>query len=209
MQEYAKVRLEFLLHTLSSSSRFIISARTPRLPPRIVHVIHIANLSLFIDCPTNKTGLAANTSYFITICLVKVTILMLYLRTFTESKRFRNSIFAVLAILGITHVVTLAVYLADVYPLHCHWSIYATDEEWYANCSDNYDSLPAIVCIAVVTIVLDIVILALPCPAVWRLHMAKRQKIAIQFLLVAGVMYETLPPSPTSCACTYKREQES
>lgn len=119
---------------------------------------------------------------------------MLYLRTFTESKRFRYSIFVVLAILIISHVVTLAVYLGSNSPFHCHWSEYPTDEEWDANCKGNYDSLPSVVFIAVMTIVLDIVILVLPCPAVWRLHMAKRQKIAIILLLVAGVMYETPPP---------------
>lgn len=120
---------------------------------------------------------------------------MLYLRTFTESKRFRYTIYAVISTLVITHAVSLAVFLADVTPLHCKWTIYPTDEEWYANCSYNYDSLPAVVFIAVMTIVLDIIILVLPCPAVWRLHMAKRQKIAILLLLVAGVVYEALPPT--------------
>lgn len=118
---------------------------------------------------------------------------MLYLRTFTESKRFRYIVYAVLSAVVITHLVTLTIYLAATSPFHCFWTIYPTEEEWYSNCSDKYDSLPSTVFIAVATIVLDIVILALPCPAVWRLHVAKRQKIAILFLLVAGIVYEVFP----------------
>lgn len=159
---------------------------------------------MYIDCPHSKTGLAVNSSYFFTICLVKVTILMLYLRTFTESKRFRYTIYVILATLIITHVATFPIYFSDITPFHCHWSIYPTDEEWFSRCSENYNILPWMVFLAVLTIVLDIVILALPCPAVWRLHMARRQKIAILLLLTAGVLYGA-PLSPPF-SVMYKRE---
>lgn len=132
---------------------------------------------------------------------------MLYLRTFTESKRFRYIVYVVLSILLITHGATIPVFLANIIPFHCQWSIYPTDDEWNSKCGDSekYDVLPWVVFIAVLTIVLDIVILALPCPAVWRLHMAKRQRIAILLVLVAGVAYEALP-SPFACVTAANRE---
>lgn len=154
-------------------------------------------LSIQSDCPTlTKTAVISNAVYLVTICLVKVAILMLYLRTFTESKRFRYIIYAVLFALVSTHLIILIVSLVDITPTRCHWAIYPTDEEWYSNCSENFDLLPAVIFIPVSTILLDIVILVLPCPAVWKLHMAKRQKIAILLLLVAGVMYEAVPAQP-------------
>lgn len=132
---------------------------------------------------------------------------MLYLRTFTESKRFRYTVYAILATLVITHVASLPVFLASVTPFYCQWTIYHTDEEYYSNCSENYNFLSWAVFIAVLTIVLDVIILALPCPAVWRLHMAKRQKIALLLVLVAGVVYGALPPSLPSF--TYASKPES
>lgn len=152
--------------------------------------------------------MAVNSSYFFTICLVKVTILMLYLRIFTESKRFRYTIYVVLATLVTTHMATFPVYYSDLTPFHCHWTIYPTEDERYSRCSEKYDALPWIVFIVVLTIVLDIVILTLPCPAVWRLHMARRQKIAILLLLTAGVLYEE-PPSPLTFLVIYTYKPET
>lgn len=58
----------------------------------------------------------------------------------------------------------------------------------------------SIVFIAIMTIILDIIIRALPCPAIWRLHMAKRQKIALLLFLVA--MKRSPSPSPLAYVCT-------
>lgn len=113
---------------------------------------------------------------------------MLYLRTFTESKRFRYAVYATLTILVLSHLALIPVYYAEVFPLFCHWTYYPTDEEWYENCHQNYDVLPFIVFLASLTILLDLIILLLPCPAVWRLHLAKRQKVAIISILVAGIV---------------------
>ena len=121
---------------------------------------------------------------------------MLYLRTFTESKRFLYIVYAVLFALVSTHLIIFTLSLADVTPTRCHWAMNPTDEDWYSNCSENYTLLPAVIFIPVSTILLDIVILVLPCPALWKLHMAKRQKIAILLLLVAGVMYEAVSAQP-------------
>lgn len=120
---------------------------------------------------------------------------MLYLRTFTESKRFRYAVYATLSVLILSHIITIPLYWTGVTPLHCNWTYYPTDEEWYANCKENHDILPIIVFLAALTILLDLVILVLPCPAVWRLHLAKRQKLAIIGILVAGVMCVPPPQS--------------
>lgn len=55
-------------------------------------------------------------------------------------------------------------------------------------CHERFSDLENWVFIAGFTVLLDIVVIVLPIRAIWKLQMAKRQKIAISMLMGAGAM---------------------
>lgn len=146
--------------------------------------------------PSLQITFYATNVYFFVICIVKVSILLLYLRTFTESRRFRIIAYVVMCLLVTVHIITFPIYWFALSPVSCQWRVFTTDEDFDANCTrhmapgrDNH----WFTFLAAITIVLDLVILIMPCPAVWRLHMAKRQKIVVIGILVSGIVYGNSP----------------
>ena len=132
-----------------------------------------------------------NVTYFIVIMLVKMSVLLLYLRTFTESRLFRYTVYATLFLLVGSHVPLLVIFIVAVTPVYCAWTFFETDEENIRTCHKNLDDeifLRLILFIAVLTVVLDIIVLSLPCRAVWRLHLPQRQRLAILITLISGVV---------------------
>lgn len=107
-----------------------------------------------------------------------------------------------LTILTLTHLGVFPLWFLQLRPVACQWKQFETDEEEEAyGCVDFFDLKPYLICIAALTIVLDFLILALPCPAIWRLHLPKRQKIGILVIISAGMVYETLPTTMTTKGC--------
>lgn len=96
-----------------------------------------------------------------------------------------------------THAVTVPVYCYGSHPLSCEWQVFVSDEEYESHCIQrvNEDFFNAwLVFLNAFTIVLDIVIIIIPCRPVWKLNMPKRQKIVVLGIFVSGIMYEPLPP---------------
>lgn len=125
------------------------------------------------------------------ICLVKVSILLLYLRTFAIERKVRWTVWIVLFITVASHLVIWMLLWTELSPLECNWVQYPTKDLERASCTQNYDVealMPYPLFIAALNVVLDIVVLAIPCPYVWRLHIPKKEKIAIMIMLLAGVM---------------------
>lgn len=133
-------------------------------------------------------------SYFVSIGSVKLSILLFYLRIFSTSTRtFKAIIWVVFFAIIFSHLTAISVYLYSRWPPTCLWAIYETFEDYHSHCKDAGNPGAVIVYYCVLsafTIFLDIIILYLPCPSVWQLHLAKRQKLAILFIMLAGVMYE-------------------
>ncbi|MCJ1268724.1 hypothetical protein MMC22_008612 [Lobaria immixta] len=127
-------------------------------------------------------------TYFVTVGLMKASILLLYLRIFSNSRNLRFAVYAALATVVASHIGTLIVTTFDLRPLKCHWIYILTDEEWDAMCAEYWDDDIAYMFMSVFTIVLDILILAIPCPAVWKLNMPKRQKIGVMIIFSAGLV---------------------
>lgn len=87
------------------------------------------------------------------------------------------------------HLATIIGTTADVRPADFHRLNLPTDEEYYAHCKDYWGDDLFYVAISVLTTFLDLMILILPCPAVWRLNMPKRQKIAVIIIILTGIMH--------------------
>ena len=86
--------------------------------------------------------------------------------------------------------------MGGITPTACYWLLFPTDEEWYAHCKITFVAGAGnyYVFLNAFAILLELVILYLPCRPVWRLHLAKRQRIAIMIIILAGVMYEVTYP---------------
>lgn len=122
---------------------------------------------------------------------IKLSILFLYIRTFTEGRLFRRTVQALMGVIIISHVATICVVRFDTNRLECHWKYYETDEEFLEKCPSNFDYhviYAVVTWISALTVVLDVIIMALPCRAVWRLHLPRRQKLAILITLISGVV---------------------
>lgn len=131
----------------------------------------------------------------IVICLVKTSILLLYLRTFAIDRKFRWTVWILLFITVVSHFVCWVLYWAEYTPLNCNWVQHPTKDLFRANCTRNYEGKYNeiyLVFIAALNVVLDGVVLAIPCPHVWRLHISKKEKIMVMIVLLTGVMYENL-----------------
>ena len=128
--------------------------------------------------------------YFATIGLMKVSILLLYLRIFSQRPKLRFAVYAALAAIVASHIITLIVTTFDLVPLDCHWW-YLLDEEYDAKCKERLDDSIAYIFMGAFTIALDMLILAIPCPVVWKLNMPKQQRIGVMAIFAAGLLYGT------------------
>lgn len=98
---------------------------------------------------------------------------------FTQSRPFRFMVFGSMFFLVATHLITIILFVTSTTPFSCYWLEVETDEDYDAVCNFHFDVKPVIVFISGVTILYGLFILALPCPTVWQLQMAKRQKFMI------------------------------
>lgn len=122
---------------------------------------------------------------------VKMSILFFYLRTFTESRLFRHIVLTILFVLVASHIAFLIALIFVSSPPSCEWKQFQTDQEYLASCSETYPVgifFKLLIWITVLTVVLDLIILILPCRAVLRLHLPRSQKLVILITLTAGIM---------------------
>lgn len=138
-----------------------------------------------------KLEFISNTVYPLVLCLIKVSILLLYLRTFKVcGRRFRITLNCVLILIVISHAVSIILDWLSVTPLKCQWMFYdAPEEVEEAICHVRFDQFPYFVFLGALTIALDILIIFLPLREVLQLRMVKRQKIALVMVFLAGIMY--------------------
>lgn len=95
-------------------------------------------------------------------------------------------------VLVTSHVSVFICFVVWATPVRCAWIQLESDEEYDALCKENFEYenfLRLIIFSAVLTVILDIVIVALPCRPIWRLHLPTRQKIVILLTLVSGIVY--------------------
>lgn len=120
-----------------------------------------------------------------------MSILLLYLRTFAIDRKFRWTVWIVLSITVASHFVCWMIIWTEVTPLNCQWTLYPTNELVKAHCAQHFDSKHSgefVVFVAALNVVLDIIVLAIPCPHVWRLQLPKKQKIMIILVLLTGAL---------------------
>ena len=120
------------------------------------------------------------------IFFVKAAILLQYTRIFAPQKIVNPFMWVatryVIVITGIYYTISSMVTLLACKPREAIWNPLITD----AQCLDN-DLLVFITCLF--NIISDIVILALPARAVWKLRIPSKKKIGIVLLFAIGLLY--------------------
>lgn len=95
------------------------------------------------------------------------------------------------------HVVAVIGWLFSTIPVNCHWTYFPTGAEFEARCTRlklGAILVPYSLFLNAFTVAVDVMVFYLSCRPVWRLQLAKRQKISILIILFAGVMYELAHP---------------
>lgn len=117
----------------------------------------------------------------VAICLARYSILLFYARIFTN-RTFRMPVYIMYTVNGLWGVGFTLTYLVQCVPPKELWEAQQVKRQHCIGISVNYYY-------AVSTIILDVVILAMPWPMVWRLQVAIKQKIAVLGIFMLGAMY--------------------
>jgi len=112
----------------------------------------------------------------------KLSVLLLYLRIFPSTSKFRASIFILIALtVGWMIAMGVANFLLCV-PLHAYWDIFFQGKQ---RCLKD---IPFYVSFSIGDLLLDLLIYILPLPAVAELNLARREKWAVAGIFGIGLL---------------------
>ena len=139
----------------------------------------------------------SSSAYIVAVALVKVSVLLLYLRTFTEKGLFfRITLCSILYMIAISHLIVVSLYWFKIWPFHCKWRYVTLPPDlFFSVCNLRYSDLKSWVFVSIFTVIMDLFVIILPIRAVWKLHMARRQKMAVTGLIAVGGVYDNDPYS--------------
>ncbi|KAL9118804.1 MAG: hypothetical protein Q9187_004642 [Circinaria calcarea] len=127
-----------------------------------------------------KMAYASQTIVTVAVCLARFSILLFYARIFTN-RAFRIPVYLMYTLNGLWGIGFTLTYLVQCVPPSELWEVQQSKRQHCIGDSVNYYY-------AVSTIILDVIVLAMPWPIVWRLQMAAKQKIAVLGIFMLGVM---------------------
>jgi hypothetical protein len=108
------------------------------------------------------------------------SVLLLYYRIF-ETRIFRFSVY-VMSALNLGWIISfLFVFIFRCTPIEQVWKQQQGQRKHCIGIESNY-------AYAVSSVVLDVLVLSMPLPMIWRLHMQLRQKIAVTGIFMLGAM---------------------
>ncbi|KAF8854103.1 hypothetical protein BDZ45DRAFT_806100 [Acephala macrosclerotiorum] len=117
--------------------------------------------------------------YYISLALVKISILIQYLRIFSN-KSTRITIWAILAFVNAYSLITMFASVFVCYPIRYFW------EKTYTGPSNCLDQKALWFSNASLNIFSDLAILIAPMPALSSLRLPRRQKIGLMFIFALG-----------------------
>ncbi|TGJ80466.1 hypothetical protein E0Z10_g8296 [Xylaria hypoxylon] len=113
--------------------------------------------------------------------LIKVSILLLWKRLFGSSKRFRILCWVMI---GITVLWTLAFFFTTIFQCGTRWSMnWAPIGIFLTQCIESLDVLTVF---AATDILSDLIIICMPVPLIWRLHLPTKKKVALNSVFLIG-----------------------
>jgi hypothetical protein len=153
------------------------------------------------DVPISELVPSRYTAWWAELCFVtstgctKVSILLFYRRmtAATMQTKFLYVIFgAIVFIVAYTIAFDLVLFVG-CRPLSAYWdSVLPTYTQPYV-CYDEGATLPAS---SIISIITDIIVLALPCSVVWHMQMPFQQKLTLSVVFGVGLVYVSIFSSP-------------
>ncbi|KAL3455725.1 hypothetical protein BJX64DRAFT_281876 [Aspergillus heterothallicus] len=120
--------------------------------------------------------------YCVCIAFIKSSMLLLYLRLF-PSKTLRLTVFIALAITLSWGTATFLAQLFSCAPINYFWEKW--DGEHEGHCTSHNALLLAH---AIMNIVMDVVVIAIPMPILWTLHMSFEKKVGMCVMFAVGIV---------------------
>ncbi|KKZ67229.1 hypothetical protein EMCG_07079 [[Emmonsia] crescens] len=124
-----------------------------------------------------KSGYAATIFYMPMAFFVKLALLLIIARVFSPYKRTVIFIYVFLGILFAYYVSGLVIKARPCSPVSAYWG---------ASEGSCLDQRAIIICDSVISVVSDLIILVLPLPLAWSLHLDTKKKLRIMAILGAG-----------------------
>jgi hypothetical protein len=121
-----------------------------------------------------------------TIALIKISMLLLYLRLF-PSTTLRIATITILTLTAIWGLVYTLINVFICNPRNYAWEQW--DGEHEGKCMDQQAILMSH---AIMNIVLDVVVIALPLPTLLRLKLGRDKKVGVCVMFVIGILWVTL-----------------
>lgn len=128
---------------------------------------------------SNKSTIATSWTITSAILMLKLSILALYLRLFGHIRKFAYTVYTVAIFVMVVSLVAAIVFTCQCRPVAYFWNRTIPGGECW-----NFQYV--IVAMAAVDFFTGVIILSLPIPILWGLHMSTVKKIAIGGLFVIG-----------------------
>ena len=136
--------------------------------------------STFLICPTNQISFASKMLYTTSICLSRVSILLLYHRIFSISSSPRIWINIIAVLLAGYYISSIFGLTFASIPVEAQWKLWMPSSTinnkafWLAN--------------AVINIFFDIALLSIPQTRVWKLPLSRKNKILVSMTFGLGAL---------------------
>ena len=118
--------------------------------------------------------------------MLKLTLFLLYVQLFRPLRWLRILSYIGAIVSGMFYVSLSIVYAALCAPRDGQSTIAYFSALTSRRCSHGQDSV--VILLGVVNLASDLYLLVLPLPAVWKLHLALRRKLAILTMFLTGAM---------------------
>lgn len=129
-----------------------------------------------------KALFACNIMYTFLITSVKLSILFLYYRIFHASQRFRMVLYAVMTFVLLSGVSALPVFIFGCWPINFFWD--KSVQGGVCTAFNNYFYLTE----AAINIFIDVILLILPMPMVWKLQISQAQRLGLMGVFALGCL---------------------
>lgn len=118
----------------------------------------------------------------LTLAFSKTSLLFLFRRIFT-TQTFRRIVDGFLAVQIIWSIAFVFATIFQCVPVSTHWNYFV-----YAGAPQCIDLIPYYYALAITDVAMDIAMLILPIPMIWRLHLPIRKRLNVLGLLLLGVL---------------------
>ncbi|KAL9630780.1 MAG: hypothetical protein Q9164_006247 [Protoblastenia rupestris] len=141
---------------------------------------HIPTVSEGQQVQFLKALLAIQSMYFCTQAIIKTSLLLLYYRIFSQIKAYRWAIYIAGAIVFAWWAALFFAGIFECVPVSAFWDRSIKNPKCF-------DLIAFSLANGISNLLTDVMILLLPIPMVWRLHMDKKQKLTLTFIFLLGI----------------------